>query len=224
MPTTVVYDPTPALDRSRVTVFFRGILWIPHYFTLLLYGIGYSVSVVLAWFAIIFTGKYPQGLYDFNVKVLKYQARLNSYLYLQVDAYPPFGLDDYPDYPTQLRIGPAQESYSRAKAFFRGLLGIPVVIVMYAMLIVMGVMTAVIWVVGVIAGKTPEGLHGPLNLALSYYARAGAYFALVTEDWPAISQDPGTVAAASPSPSPSSGSAPPPPPPPAPAMTSPFGE
>lgn len=223
MPTTVVYDPTPALDRSRVTVFFRGLLWIPHYVTLLLYGLGYLLSLTVAWFAIVITGKYPQGLFDFNVKVLKYQARLNSYLYLQVDAYPPFGLDDYPDYPTQLHVSPAQESYSRAKAFFRGLLGIPVVIVMYAMMLVMGVMTAVVWIVGVITGKTPEGLHGPLNLGLSYYARAGAYFALVTEDWPAISQDPQAVTTGS-APSPSSAAMPPPPPPPAPAMTSPFGE
>ena len=49
----VVYDPTPALDRSRATVFFRGILWIPHYFTLLFYGVGYVLSIVTAWLSLI---------------------------------------------------------------------------------------------------------------------------------------------------------------------------
>ncbi len=221
MSTSVVYDPTPALDRSRLTVFFRGILWIPHYFTLLLYGIGFGISVVLAWFALVFTGRYPAGLYSFNVKVLQYQARLNSYLYLQVDKYPPFGLDEYPDYPTQLRIGPAQESYSRMKALFRIFLAIPVMIIAYVMLLIITVMDVVVWIMGVITGKTSEGLHGPLNMGLSYYARAAAYFALVTEDWPAITQEPGD----SPSPAAySEASAPPPPPPPAPASPSPFGE
>jgi hypothetical protein len=178
----------------------------------------------VAWFAIVFTGRYPAGLYAFNVKVLKYQARLNSYLHLQVDTYPPFGLDDYPDYPTQLHVGPAQEQYSRLKAFFRIIVGIPVMIIGYAMSLVIAVMDVVVWIVAVITGRTSEGLHGPLNLGLSYYIRAAAYFALITEDWPAITQDPETAGlggsssmrAAAPPP-------PPPPPPPAPAP-SPFGE
>jgi hypothetical protein len=216
---TVVYAPTPALDRNRLTVFFRMILWIPHYFTLLIYGIGFSISVVLAWFAMIFTGRYPAGLYAFNVKVLQYQARLNSYLHLQVDRYPPFGLDDAPDYPTQLHIGPAQERYSRPKAFFRGILGIPVMIIGYAMALVIAVMDVVVWIIAVITGKTPESLHGPLNLGVSYCVRAAAYFALVTEDWPAITQDPATTGVGGSAAM--TASAPPPPPPPAP---SPFGE
>lgn len=234
----VVYDPTPALERSRVTVFFRGILWFPHYVTLLFYGIGYVFAVMFAWFAIVVTGKYPQGLYDFNVKVLKYYARLSSYLYLQVDQYPPFGLGDHPEYPTQLHIGPAKQEYSRVKALFRVVLGVPVVLINYAMFLVLGVMAVMVWFAGVILGKTPEGLHGPLNLGLSYYARAAAYFALVTEDWPAMTQDESTVAAAKGGDfAPSSFDAPAPPPPvattpsPAPVPTSPttttpnpFGE
>jgi hypothetical protein len=223
MSTTVVYDPTPALERSRLTVFFRYFLVLPHFVTLMLYGIGFMFSVIASWFAMVITGKYPAGLYAFNVKVLKYQARLNSYMYLQVDQYPPFGLDEYPDYPTQLHIGPAQESYSRAKAFFRIILGIPVMIIAYVMQIIVSVMDIVVWIMAVITGKTSEGLHGPLNLGLSYYARAASYFSLVTEDWPAVTQDP-ALTAGSASGSISASAPPPPPPPPAPAAASPFGE
>lgn len=214
MATTVVFEPTPALQRNRLTVFFRYFMVLPHFVTLMIYGLGFSLSLVATWFAMIVTGKYPAGLYAFNVKVLQYQARLNSYMYLQVDAYPPFGLGEYPDFPTQLRVGPAQESYSRIKAFFRLILAIPVMVIAYVMQIIMSVMGVVIWIMAVITGKTSEGLHGPLNMGLSYYTRAAAYFALVTEDWPAVTQDPQPTSVAP---------AMPPPPPPAPAA-SPFGE
>ncbi len=222
MPTTVVYDPTPALDRNRLTVFFRYFMVLPHFVTLMIYGIGFSLSLLATWVMMVFTGKYPPGLYAFNTKVLQYQARLNSYMYLQVDQYPPFGLDDYPDYPTQLRIGPAQESYSRVKALFRIILAIPVMVIAYVMQLIVGVMDIIVWIMAVITGKTSESLHGPLNMGLSYYARAATYIALVTEDWPAVTQEPqqsqGTRTSTMDS------APPPPPPPPAPAAASPFGE
>lgn len=225
MSTAVVYDATPAEKRSRVTIFFRGILWIPHYFALLIYGLGAGIAVIIAWFALLFTGRYPEGLYSFVAKVAGYQARLNGYITLLVDQYPPFDLGEHPEYPVRLIIGPPQASYSRAKVFFRGLLIIPVAIINYVLLLVGGVVTVLVWILGVIVGSTPEGLSNALVFTNSYSARAAAYGVLLTEDWPQISQDPGAVAAptATGSFAPSSSSVTPPPPPPPPAAN-PFGE
>jgi len=60
---TVVYAPTLPVQRNRLTVFFRGILRLGHYVTLAIYGIGAAVAMLLAWFAIVVTARYPPALY-----------------------------------------------------------------------------------------------------------------------------------------------------------------
>lgn len=227
----VAYNATPALQRSRLTVFFRGLLFLPHYFTLLIYGAGAGIAVVLAWFALLFTGRYPEGLYSFVAKVAKYNARLSSYMYLLVDQYPPFDLGDHPEYPVALQVPERQASYSRVKVFFRGLLLIPVMIVGYALGIVTAVLTAVIWLLAVILGSTPEGVANGQKFSLSYTARMFPYMALLTEDWPALSDDatgapvgltPAVAAPAGFAAADVSAVAPPPPPPP--PAGNPFGQ
>lgn len=190
---TVVYAVQPARERSRLTVFFRALLWLPHYVTVLIYGIGAGFAVLAAWFAIVFTGRYPDGLYRFVVRVLQYMARQTAYLYLQVDAYPSFALGEQEGYPANLIVGPAPESYSRAKTAFRLILAIPVMIINYAMGAVASVMAVIVWFASVILGRTGEGLHDALHLGISYQVRAMAYFTLVTEDWPSITQDASTA-------------------------------
>jgi magnesium-transporting ATPase (P-type) len=225
----VVYSATPAVERSRLTVFFRYFTVLPHFITLAVYGIGAYFAVIFAWFGLMFTGRYPEGLYAYVSKVLRYAARVTAYSNLLVDTYPPFDLDEHPEYPVQLQIGPPQESYSRLKVFFRGLLFIPVYIVGLALAVVGGFITAILWFIAVITGRSPEGLSGTLKMCLSYQARAGAFATMLTEDWPSISDEDAPAApipAAAPAPpsaAPDTGVTPPPPPPP-PAGGNPFGE
>jgi hypothetical protein len=69
------------------------LLAIPHYVVLFFLWIGAVFAVVLAWFAIIFTGRYPEGLFRYVVGVLRWTNRVNSYAFLLVtDQYPPFQL------------------------------------------------------------------------------------------------------------------------------------
>jgi len=79
--------------RIRWTVFLRIILGIPHFIVLFLLQIAWFVTVVIAWFAILFTGNYPAGLYKFAVGFFRWQTRVNSYVFLLRDEYPPFTLD-----------------------------------------------------------------------------------------------------------------------------------
>jgi hypothetical protein len=76
--------------RNRLTVGFRLILIIPHMIVVGLLTIAWWVTSFVAWFAILFTGSYPEGLYNFGVGVLRWFIRVEGYLLLLVDEYPPF--------------------------------------------------------------------------------------------------------------------------------------
>jgi len=93
----IAYDQSPPIKRSRLTVFFRWLLIIPHFFWAMLYSLGASVVIFIAWFAILFTGRYPAGMYEFVAGYVRFYTRLNAYTYLVVDQYPPF---DGPSMPT----------------------------------------------------------------------------------------------------------------------------
>ncbi len=183
----VVYQADYDEKRNRMTVFFRLLLAIPHILVMYVIGLGAAVATVIAWFALVVTGRYPRGLYDFNAGALQWVTRVNAYLYLQTDAFPPFGFGDHPEYPVHLLIGEPKAEYSRLKAFFRLLLAIPVAIIQYALQLVAGACALAGWVVAVITGRMPKALHDGLDLGLAYQAKATAYLLLLTEDWPPFS-------------------------------------
>ena len=95
-PYPVNLEIIPAEQYNRLTVFFRVIIAIPHYIVLFFLGIAASVVTIIAWFAILFTGQYPQGMYNFTVGVTRWGVRVSAYVYLFVDDYPPFSLSPEP--------------------------------------------------------------------------------------------------------------------------------
>jgi hypothetical protein len=109
-PNTTIYpvrvrgDLDPALSRWQWLV--KWILAIPHYIVLFFLHIAYFVVTVIAFFTILFTGRYPRGLFDFNVGVLRWRWRVAFYaLYaLGTDKYPPFSLQPKPEYPADLTV------------------------------------------------------------------------------------------------------------------------
>jgi hypothetical protein len=82
----------PAGPRDRLTVGFRLILAIPHVIVLFFVLLAWCLTTVAAWFSILFTGAYPRGLYDFGVGALRWRLRVEAYILLFVDEYPPFSL------------------------------------------------------------------------------------------------------------------------------------
>ena len=83
----------PPIPRDRVTVAFRLLLAIPHLIVLFFLLIGWLVTSVVAWLTILFTGSYPSSLYPFGSGVMRWMLRVEAYLLLLVDDYPPFVLD-----------------------------------------------------------------------------------------------------------------------------------
>jgi uncharacterized protein DUF4389 len=89
----IVY-PDAENDLARGMPLVKWLLAIPHYIVLFFLGIAAFVSVVIAWFAILFTGRYPRSLFDFVVGFHRWALRVEAYMLLLVtDKYPPFSLD-----------------------------------------------------------------------------------------------------------------------------------
>jgi len=85
--------PDVERDLSRGMPLVKWFLAIPHYIVLFFLSIGAFFAVIIAWFAIIFTGRYPRGLFDYVVGVGRWGLRVNAYAFLLVtDRYPPFSL------------------------------------------------------------------------------------------------------------------------------------
>jgi hypothetical protein len=85
--------PVPLEPRDRLGVAFRPILVIPHLIAVWALGFVWAITTIMAWFAILFVGRYPRVLYEFGLGVFRWTTRVEAYLLLLVDDYPPFTLD-----------------------------------------------------------------------------------------------------------------------------------
>jgi hypothetical protein len=158
-------------DLSRWLWIVKWLLAIPHFVVLAFLWIAFSVLTVVAFFAILVTGRYPRGIFDFNVGVLRWTWRVAFYSYgaLATDRYPPFTLDDVPDYPARLEVD-YPERLSRGLVLVKWwLLAIP-------QYLVAGIFLGSGWWVAEQADDWDTGFHGGLITLLVLFAGIALLF------------------------------------------------
>ena len=87
---TIPYPEAMSRGTLLLKTFLGWLILIPHWVIGIFYGIGVMFVTFIAWFAILFTGSYPRGMFDFVTRFLRWQLRVHAYTLLMTDTYPPF--------------------------------------------------------------------------------------------------------------------------------------
>ncbi len=170
------------LEHSRLTVFFRLLLAIPHLIWLVLWGIAVSFAVFLAWFAALITGRVPSFLHRFIAAFVRYATHLAAYIYLLGRRFPGFtGRAGSYEVDPEL---PAPERQNRWKTLFRFFLAIPAFILASALGGVLLVVAFLGWWYALATGRMPQGLRNLGASCLRYSTQTYAYAMLLTDRYP----------------------------------------
>jgi hypothetical protein len=194
---------------SRGLWLVKWLLAIPHFIVLVFLWIAFVLVSALAFLAILITGRYPRGLFDFNVGVLRWSWRVGFYSYsaLGTDTYPPFTLKDVPDYPARLHLD-YPERLSRGLVLVKWwLLALPhyLVVAVFAGAAWTGTRSDWMWssggligllvvfagVVLLFTGRYPKSLFEFVLGMNRWLFRVVAYAALLTDAYPPFRLDMG---------------------------------
>lgn len=218
-PYPLVLTGSPEPDAGRWLWLVKWLLILPHVIVLAFLFTAFVLLTIVAFFAILFTGRYPRSIFDFNVGVMRWGWRVAYYSYsaLGTDRYPPFTLEEVADYPAGLRIE-YPEQLSRGLVLVKWwLLAIPhylIVGVLTSGLVwwttelgdtdavaragggLIGILVLIAAVVLAFTGRYPQGLYDLIMGLNRWVYRVGAYAALMTDEYPPFRLDPGGAEAA----------------------------
>jgi hypothetical protein len=172
------------LRRSRLTVLFRYILAIPHYFWVSIWGYGMGVVVFFNWFGTLFKGQSPHEFHVFSERYVRYRAHLSAYLTLLANPYPGF-FGRPGSYPIDLEIPPPARQ-NRWVTGFRLILAIPAFIFSWVFSIVTFIVALIAWFVALVIGRTPKGMRDLLAYCRRYRSQTDAYLYLLTDRYPSF--------------------------------------
>lgn len=213
LPEPVRVEATIDAPLSQWLWLVKWFLAIPHFIVLAFLWIAFLALTFIAWWAILFTGRYPEGLFRFNVGVMRWTWRVGYYAGaggLGTDRYPPFTLDDVPDYPARFDVV-YPERLSRGLVFVKSwLLAVPHYIIVGVMVGgtlawgtgrwcggsvwaggLIGALVLVAAVILLFTGRYPQPLFDFIIGLNRWVMRVGAYVCLMTDQYPPFRLDQG---------------------------------
>jgi hypothetical protein len=180
----VQFDAEYALERNRLTVFFRLILAIPWIVVAYVWGLLAYIGAVISWFAMMFTGRHPEGLYNFIAGFVRFSGRTAAWVTLATDEWPAFSGGDDDAYPVLVSIAPPQQGYHRAKTFFKLVLYFPQYLLATGIGVILQAAAFVSWWRIVFTGEQSATMHDALRVSLAYHVRSLSFLLLLTEIHP----------------------------------------
>jgi hypothetical protein len=196
-PTSPAWSPTPRDEakavqliaagparQRRLTVGFRAVLVVPHILALFFLGVAFLGIAFVGWWAALFTGRLPAFAVGYLSGLARWSARVNGYLFLLTDVYPPFAIDDDPGYPIVVAI-PEPGRLNRSAVFFRLVLAVWACLV--SSLVTAGASSIALfigWLITLVSGKLPGPLHLAFTAVLRYQTRYYCYLGLLTPTYP----------------------------------------
>lgn len=178
------YSRGELLLRSLFGVIY---IVIPHFFLLIFVGIWGAILQFIAWWVILFTGRYPQSFFEFQVALMRWNIRLNARLLNLTDGYPSFGPSGT-DENTSLEVE-YPESLSRATLLIRTFFGVIYVLIPHGFILYFRTLWGMIltflafWAV-LFTGKYPESWHQFNVNTLRWSTRVSLYMNAMTDTYP----------------------------------------
>ncbi len=194
-PVTLTIDYPDKLSRGwlLLKVFFGWFyVGIPHRILLFFYEIGVRIVTIIAFFAILFTGKYPRGMFDFVVRTMRWTNNVNAYyMYFLVDDYPPFSGEQNTSHPVTLDVE-YPDRLSRGWVVLKGLfgwlyVGIPHYIILGLYGIAVSIITIIAFFAILFTGKYPRGMFDFVVGYTRWTNNVNAYLLLLRDEYPPFS-------------------------------------
>jgi hypothetical protein len=167
--------------RSRLTVFFRLLLAIPHFVWLALWTIAAFLAAIANGVVALVRGRSADVLHRFLAAYVRYYAHVTAFVTLVANPFP--GFAGSPGYPVDIVLDPP-EHQNRWITLFRVFLAIPAIFIAGALSVVLFVIGLLGWFAALATGRMPTGLRNLGAFAVRYHAQTNAYWLVVTDDYP----------------------------------------
>jgi hypothetical protein len=174
------------------TIFGFLYIALPHFFVLFFVGIWGAILAFIAFWIVLFTGKYPQSMFEFQVGLLRWNLRVNARLSNVADGYPAFGINGTDD-KTSLEVE-YPERISRGLVLVRLLFGVfyvylPHFFILFFRAIFVSILQFLAWWIVLFTGEYPASFHNWVVGQLRWGTRISLYMGYMTDKYPAFTGD-----------------------------------
>jgi hypothetical protein len=183
LPEPIALEIEDDLQRSRLTVFFRFLLALPHYLWMGAWSLLAFAAAVVQWPILLARGRPARSLHRFCSAYLEYATHLAAYLLLGAEPFPPFW--NTSPYPVTL-VAPPAATQRRWKTLLRAVLVVPALVFSEVLDVVAGIVAILAWFVCVAIGRIPKGMRDLNAYILRYRQQTAGYLLLVTDGYPRL--------------------------------------